>query len=85
MQARDSKQDARLGVVITDPNGEIIGMAYRGKGTKDDDDHAELMAFHSVADKARLAGATVYTTLEPCTHHVRTEEGNSCTEILCLC
>jgi pyrimidine deaminase RibD-like protein len=73
----------RLGVVIADPKGEIIGMAHRGKGTKADDDHAELMAYHNVADKARLAGATVYTTLEPCTHHVRTEEGNSCTEILC--
>jgi pyrimidine deaminase RibD-like protein len=73
----------RLGVVITDSNGEIIGMAHRGKGTDKDDDHAELMAYRKVADKARLAGSTVYTTLEPCTHHVRTEEGNSCTDILC--
>jgi pyrimidine deaminase RibD-like protein len=87
----DPKRTPRLGVVIADPKGEIIGMAHRGrgtkaddeKGTKGDDDHAELMAYHNVADKARLAGATVYTTLEPCTHHVRTQEGNSCTEILC--
>ena len=54
----------------------------QGKGTEDDDDHAELIAYHNVTDKARLAGSTVYSTLEPCTHHVRTEEGNSCTEIL---
>jgi pyrimidine deaminase RibD-like protein len=79
----NSKRTPRLGVVIADRNGEIIGMAHRGKGTKDDDDHAELMAYQNVADKAQLASATVYTTLEPCTHHVRKEGGNSCTEILC--
>ncbi len=63
----DPKRTPRLGVVIADADGEIIGMAHRGKGTKADDekgtkaddDHAELMAYHNVADKARLAGATV--------------------------
>lgn len=78
----DPKRTPCLGVIIATPKGEIIGMAHRGKGTEDDDDHAELIAYHNVTDKARLAGSTVYSTLEPCTHHVRTEEGNSCTEIL---
>jgi len=76
------KKTPRLGVIIADSDGKIISMAHRGKGTKDDDDHAELIAYQSAADKSRLAGATVFSTLEPCTHHVRTEEGNSCTEIL---
>jgi diaminohydroxyphosphoribosylaminopyrimidine deaminase / 5-amino-6-(5-phosphoribosylamino)uracil reductase len=46
------------------------------------DDHAELNALRNVNNKSMLHEATVYTTLEPCTHYVRTRPGESCTERL---
>ncbi len=75
------KRTPRLGVVIADGD-EIIGRAHRGTGKDDDDDHAELIAINSMSDRGRLAGSTVYTTLEPCTHHSRRSTSESCTSLL---
>jgi len=68
---------AKLGLYTTSPNprvgcvlvknGEIIGQGYHIKaGTA----HAEVHALAQAGDNAK--GATVYVTLEPCSHYGRT-------------
>ena len=71
----------RLGVVLA-LHGVIIGEASRGAGEQGDDDHAEVIAIESVANKSRIPGSTVYTTLEPCTHHMGKATSESCTDLL---
>jgi diaminohydroxyphosphoribosylaminopyrimidine deaminase/5-amino-6-(5-phosphoribosylamino)uracil reductase len=57
----------RVGAVILDANGEVVGEgAHRGAGTA----HAEVVALHSVAGST--VGATAVVTLEPCAHMGRT-------------
>ena len=68
---------ARHGVGRTSPNpavgavlvngGEIVG---RGFHTYARVKHAEILALEEAGDRAR--GATLYVTLEPCSHHGRT-------------
>lgn len=58
-----------VGAVIVNPKGEIIGEGYHrryGEG------HAEVNAVVSVADKSLLRDATMYVTLEPCSHYGKT-------------
>ncbi len=58
-----------VGAVIVNPAGEIIGEGYHrryGEG------HAEVNAVGSVADKSLLREATMYVTLEPCSHYGKT-------------
>ncbi len=68
---------AELGRGLTHPNplvgalvvrdGEVIGRGYhRGPG----EPHAEVVALRDAGECA--AGATLYCTLEPCSHHGRT-------------
>jgi|SRR5271166_3635891 len=73
----------RVGAVIV-AGGEVIGFGHRGSSTKGDDEHAELRAIGSVSakDKTRLAGATLYTTLEPCTPESRSVGEQSCSELI---
>ena len=66
----------KVGAVIA-VEGDVIAAGHRGEH-----DHAELVALGNVADWSILPHATVYTTLEPCTHPVRTQPGESCTERL---
>jgi pyrimidine deaminase RibD-like protein len=62
----------KVGAVVTIV-GEVLASAPRGK-----DDHAEKLALASVPASSDLTRATVWTTLEPCTHTVRgTEKGSS--------
>lgn len=57
----------RVGAVIADGDGEVIGEGWhRGPGT----DHAEIVALEEAGEAAR--GATLYVTLEPCSFHGRT-------------
>lgn len=57
----------RVGCVIVGASGQVVGEgAHRGVGTP----HAEGVALHEAGDAAR--GATVYVTLEPCSHTGRT-------------
>ena len=57
----------RVGSVVIDREGAVVGEGWhRGPGA----DHAEIVALGEVGASAQ--GATVYVTLEPCSHHGRT-------------
>ena len=60
----------RVGCVITDSTGRVLGQGHTQAAGKD---HAEIVA---LADAKRqghtLKGATAYVTLEPCSHQGRT-------------
>jgi len=58
-----------VGCVITAQNGAIIGKGYHERFGKA---HAEINALNKVKDKSDLIGATVYVTLEPCSHFGKT-------------
>src|ERR1700730_8244530 len=70
-------EGARQGLARTSPNpavgavlvkdGQIVG---RGFHTYAQAKHAEVLALEEAGDQAR--GATLYITLEPCSHHGRT-------------
>jgi diaminohydroxyphosphoribosylaminopyrimidine deaminase/5-amino-6-(5-phosphoribosylamino)uracil reductase len=71
---------ARKGAATVSPNpavGAVVvaggmagGMAGTGWHRRPGEDHAEVIALREAGDAAR--GATLYVTLEPCTHHGRT-------------
>ncbi|NLX91185.1 MAG: bifunctional diaminohydroxyphosphoribosylaminopyrimidine deaminase/5-amino-6-(5-phosphoribosylamino)uracil reductase RibD [Firmicutes bacterium] len=68
---------ARQGLGKTSPNpmvgavlvkdGEVLGTGFHAKAGGP---HAEIVALQEAGEKAR--GATLYTNLEPCSHHGRT-------------
>ncbi|MBQ9215977.1 MAG: bifunctional diaminohydroxyphosphoribosylaminopyrimidine deaminase/5-amino-6-(5-phosphoribosylamino)uracil reductase RibD [Prevotella sp.] len=73
--ARNGRQNAKpnpmVGAVIVSTDGRIIGEGYHvrcGQG------HAEVNAFASVnaEDEALLSEATMYVSLEPCSHYGKT-------------
>ena len=73
--AKNGRQNAKpnpmVGAVIVSENGRILGEGYHvrcGEG------HAEVNAFASVKpeDEHLLAGATIYVSLEPCSHYGKT-------------
>ncbi len=59
-----------VGCVIVSPSGELIGSGHTlGPG----EDHAEISAAHQAhAAGHSVVGATLYSTLEPCSFHGRT-------------
>lgn len=66
-----AKPNPMVGAVIVAANGRIIGEGYHvhcGEG------HAEVNAFASVRseDEPLLMGATIYVSLEPCSHYGKT-------------
>ena len=70
-----------VGCVIVSESGEVIGKGFHKKaGTA----HAEVVAISSVseADKCKLSTSTLYSTLEPCSHHGRT---GPCCEAVVKC
>ena len=71
----------KVGAIIA-VGKEVLGRGRRGTGDIGDDQHAELNALNQVMDKSALAGATLYTTLEPCTPPVRSKPLESCTELI---
>jgi len=59
----DGRSHPKVGAVVV-KNGKLLSTAYRGERPEN---HAEYIALEKkLADEA-VAGATVYTTLEPCT------------------
>ncbi|GMU40708.1 MAG: bifunctional diaminohydroxyphosphoribosylaminopyrimidine deaminase/5-amino-6-(5-phosphoribosylamino)uracil reductase [Chloroflexota bacterium] len=75
MRAALEQADAALGTTSPNPavgavvvrDGRIVG---RGHTQPPGGPHAEVMALRDAGDAAR--GATLYVTLEPCSHHGRT-------------
>ena len=68
---QNAKPNPMVGAVIVAADGRIIGEGYHvrcGEG------HAEVNAFASVrpADEPLLRGATIYVSLEPCSHYGKT-------------
>ena len=68
-----------VGAVIVDPQGNIIGEGWHRKFGEA---HAEVNAVNSVDDKSALKQATIYVTLEPCSHHGKTPP---CAELIVKC
>ena len=58
-----------VGCVIVSAEGDKIGQGYHERYGED---HAEVNAVRDVNDDSKLEGATVYVTLEPCSHHGNT-------------
>ena len=69
--SQNAKPNPMVGAVIVSEDGRILGEGYHvrcGEG------HAEVNAFASVRpeDEHLLAGATIYVSLEPCSHYGKT-------------
>jgi len=71
-----------VGAVIVDSGGEVMATGYSREG--DSRDHAEEVALRKAAcdpnSRRRLAGATLYSSLEPCS--TRASRPDSCTELI---
>ena len=59
----DGRVHPKVGVVVV-KDGRVLATAHRGEVPQC---HAEYIALEKKLDEAPLIGATVYTTLEPCT------------------
>lgn len=65
-----SEPNPRVGCVLANPAGEVIG---EGHTQRAGGPHAEIMALRDAAARgADPRGSTAYVTLEPCAHHGRT-------------
>ena len=67
MAEGDTSPNPMVGAVIVDGDGNIVGEGYHHKAGQP---HAEINTLAAAGDKAK--GATVYVTLEPCSHYGRT-------------
>ncbi len=66
-RGRGKTRDHPLVGAVVERDGEVVGEGwYEYDGVR----HAETIALEQAADAAR--GATLYVTLEPCSHHGRT-------------
>ena len=74
--AEDGRLHPKVGVVIV-KDGKVLGTGHRGESGKGD--HAEYCALKKL-NAADVQGATVYTTLEPCS--ARNPPKKSCTDRL---
>lgn len=65
-----SNPNPRVGCVIADTAGQVLGQGYTQQAGGP---HAEIMALRDAAAAGRaVRGATAYVTLEPCAHQGRT-------------
>jgi len=63
--SEDGKLSPKVGAAIF-KDGQILGAAFRGQ--LGEGDHAEYTLFEKVLKGVDVSGATLFTTLEPCTH-----------------
>jgi|ERR1700733_1420514 len=61
--AEDNRLHPKVGAVVV-KNGKVVSKAHRGENPKC---HAEYIALEGKLPDDLVSGATVYTTLEPCT------------------
>ena len=61
---RDRRTHPKVGVVVV-KKGRVLATAYRGE--RKAGEHGEYTALERKLARRALVGATVYTTLEPCT------------------
>lgn len=61
--AEDDRPHPKVGAVVV-KNGTVVSKAHRGENPKS---HAEYIALEEKLSDESVTGATVYTTLEPCT------------------
>ena len=65
-----SDPNPRVGCVITAPDGRVIGCGHTQQAGGA---HAEVMALRDLQSRGEASrGASVFVTLEPCSHHGRT-------------
>ncbi len=57
----------RVGCLVVDDHGQVVGQGFHEKAGEA---HAEVNALNEAGSAAK--GATVYVTLEPCSHHGKT-------------
>lgn len=65
-RAEDDRAHPLVGAVVV-RDGQVLAVAYRGEDSAHPGAHAEYYALEHKLPDDPLAGATVYTTLEPCT------------------
>lgn len=65
----DASPNPMVGAVIVDASGRIIGEGWHRRCSEG---HAEVNAVASVRDPEALRDATMYVTLEPCSHYGKT-------------
>jgi diaminohydroxyphosphoribosylaminopyrimidine deaminase/5-amino-6-(5-phosphoribosylamino)uracil reductase len=67
-----------VGAIIVDPRGVVLATGYTGEiGPRD---HAEEVALAKLPAGADLSGATIYSSLEPCT--ARRSRPGTCTDLI---
>jgi diaminohydroxyphosphoribosylaminopyrimidine deaminase / 5-amino-6-(5-phosphoribosylamino)uracil reductase len=67
---QSSNPNPRVGCTISRSDGQVIGLGHTQVAGQA---HAEVMALRDAAERGEsVIGATVYVTLEPCSHHGRT-------------
>lgn len=64
-KAEDNRAHPKVGVVIVSADGNVMATAHRGEIGFGE--HGEYTALEKKLSTQTIAGATVYTTLEPCT------------------
>src|SRR4051794_9801803 len=71
-----------VGAIVVDPAGVALATGYTGEA--DARDHAEEVALAKLADRRGqdLAGATIYSSLEPCT--ARKSRPGTCADLILI-
>jgi pyrimidine deaminase RibD-like protein len=76
-KSKSQKYDPKVGAVICRDDHQLAS-GYRGE--RGDGMHAEASALEKMGDSRLAVGATIFTTLEPCT--VRTRQRIPCADLL---